>query len=219
MAIYTGTRIREGTTSEARVRVDGAPLQHVSVHSPTGFQWGYAGSGPADLALSILVHHFGETPDLVQKGEVYDPVKEAWVVSRAWAYHQDFKFALVAKWDDEWAVTTKQIKDWLATHLAPEDVSANTADEPTDTPRTFKVEIPYMNEDPRQPDVWHGTAEDGNLIKVLAEFAEVDEDNIDDIRGECGNWGARIILVQGANGKWTEHEIEDILEESKAAAE
>jgi len=29
------------------------PLPHVVRHSPTGFQFGYAGSGPADLALSI----------------------------------------------------------------------------------------------------------------------------------------------------------------------
>lgn len=30
-------------------------LRHIIRHSPTGFQWGYMGSGPADTALSILV--------------------------------------------------------------------------------------------------------------------------------------------------------------------
>ena len=30
------------------------PLPHVVRHSPTGLEWGYGGSGPADLALSIL---------------------------------------------------------------------------------------------------------------------------------------------------------------------
>ena len=30
------------------------PLRHIVKHSPDGFQWGYHGSGPADLALSIL---------------------------------------------------------------------------------------------------------------------------------------------------------------------
>ena len=28
-------------------------------HSPTGFAWGYAGSGPAQLALAILADYFG----------------------------------------------------------------------------------------------------------------------------------------------------------------
>src|SRR6059036_1653610 len=28
-------------------------------HSPTGFQWGYAGSGPAQLALALLVDALG----------------------------------------------------------------------------------------------------------------------------------------------------------------
>jgi hypothetical protein len=41
-------------------RVDGnaktnVPRRLIS-HSPTGFEWGYAGSGPADLALNILLH-------------------------------------------------------------------------------------------------------------------------------------------------------------------
>ena len=26
-------------------------------HSPTGFSWGYGGSGPAQLALALLLHH------------------------------------------------------------------------------------------------------------------------------------------------------------------
>lgn len=34
-------------------------LAHVAVHSPTGFECGYSGSGPADLALSILADLFG----------------------------------------------------------------------------------------------------------------------------------------------------------------
>jgi len=29
--------------------------QTVSRHSPAGFEWGYGGSGPADLALNILL--------------------------------------------------------------------------------------------------------------------------------------------------------------------
>ena len=29
-------------------------------HSPTGFEWGYGGSGPADLALNILLKATGD---------------------------------------------------------------------------------------------------------------------------------------------------------------
>ena len=43
-------------------RIDGcavATLDHITRHSPTGIEWGYAGSGPADLALSILARVAG----------------------------------------------------------------------------------------------------------------------------------------------------------------
>jgi hypothetical protein len=35
----------------------GTPLKHIERHSPTGMEWGYMGSGPSDLALSILVDY------------------------------------------------------------------------------------------------------------------------------------------------------------------
>jgi hypothetical protein len=37
-------------------------LPHCVYHSPTGFETGYGGSGPADLALSILADFLGVTP-------------------------------------------------------------------------------------------------------------------------------------------------------------
>jgi hypothetical protein len=60
--VYSGTRRR--------------PLRHRVRHSPTGFECGYGGSGPADLALSILA-------DLVG-------LKEADI------YYQSFKFQFIA---------------------------------------------------------------------------------------------------------------------------
>lgn len=36
-------------------RLDPAPSLSVANHSPTGFAWGYQGSGPAQLALAILL--------------------------------------------------------------------------------------------------------------------------------------------------------------------
>lgn len=43
-----------------RVELDGKPLdpgpsQRVFNHSPDGFAWGYGGSGPAQLALALLL--------------------------------------------------------------------------------------------------------------------------------------------------------------------
>ena len=35
-------------------------LRHAIRHSPTGLSWGYAGSGPADLALSVLTDALGQ---------------------------------------------------------------------------------------------------------------------------------------------------------------
>ena len=51
-------------------------LMHYPVHSPDGFEWGYGGSGPADLAYAILTEVAGQT-----------------VASE---YYQDFKWLVVS---------------------------------------------------------------------------------------------------------------------------
>jgi len=56
--IYKGSR-QPGAVGGQTVTVNGVPLKHIVEHSPTGFQWGYGGSGPADLALSILADCIG----------------------------------------------------------------------------------------------------------------------------------------------------------------
>ena len=42
-------------------------LSHCKLHSPTGFEIGYAGSGPADTAASILADYFEEAPRSVEQ--------------------------------------------------------------------------------------------------------------------------------------------------------
>lgn len=58
-------RVRGGFAGHVEidgVRLDPAPsLKHVR-HSPDGFEWGYGGSGPAQLAFAILLHLTGD-PD------------------------------------------------------------------------------------------------------------------------------------------------------------
>jgi hypothetical protein len=65
-------------------------------HSPTGFAWGYHGSGPAQLALAILAEFAGP--------------------HRALAFYQDFKVDVVSTWpmDRPWRITGEQIIAWFA---------------------------------------------------------------------------------------------------------
>ena len=53
-------RGREEVVAE-KLDADGnwEPLKHIVRHSPVGPDWGYEGSGPADLALSILTDAVG----------------------------------------------------------------------------------------------------------------------------------------------------------------
>ena len=69
------------------------PLKHRVYHSPTGFEWGYLGSGPADLARSILWDHLGKEPSP--------------------ALYQEFKWVFVAYWEDEWQISSLEIQDWM----------------------------------------------------------------------------------------------------------
>jgi hypothetical protein len=43
-----------GIDGAAHAALGARPLEHVVRHSPSGIEWGYGGSGPADLARSIL---------------------------------------------------------------------------------------------------------------------------------------------------------------------
>ena len=45
---------------DSKTGKDIGKLHHVHRHSPSGMNWGYGGSGPADAALSILMDCVGE---------------------------------------------------------------------------------------------------------------------------------------------------------------
>jgi hypothetical protein len=47
------------------------PLRHFVKHSPDGFEWGYAGSGPSDLSLAILADYFQESPSSAELNAGY----------------------------------------------------------------------------------------------------------------------------------------------------
>lgn len=82
--------------------IEKRPLHHFVQHSPTGFEMGYGGSGPADLARSILIHWF-----LSYKLSMEEAVEEAD------ARYQDFKWVFVAKERDSLSIRDDEIEAWL----------------------------------------------------------------------------------------------------------
>ncbi len=64
-------------------------------HSPTGFEWGYGGSGPAQLALAILADHCQDD-------------------EQALNFYQRFKWAVIAELSHRsWTLTTEGIDRML----------------------------------------------------------------------------------------------------------
>jgi hypothetical protein len=105
MRVYRGWRDFNGT-AHVTVRIvgrHGVPMHgrrlrlrlDLDNHSPTGVEWGYGGSGPAQLALALLA-------DAVNDDE------------RALRLHQPFKWAVVAKWkqDEAWSMTDEDVRVW-----------------------------------------------------------------------------------------------------------
>lgn len=111
MTSYEGKRVeRHGRVEPPVVLRDGKeldprPSQKLWNHSPDGFEWGYGGSGPAQLALALLF-------DVCHQAEL--SVK----------LHQDFKWEFVAKWDREWSIGSVEISDWIKKRVAgrPDDI-------------------------------------------------------------------------------------------------
>src|ERR1700730_15231398 len=67
--VYCGNRGRFNTLVEVRQRGVARPLElrlDLFNHSPTGFEWGSGGSGPAQLALAILADHLGDDATAVR---------------------------------------------------------------------------------------------------------------------------------------------------------
>ena len=105
MKTYEGRR--EGYA--ALVTVNARPLNprlDLWNHSPTGFEWGYGGSGPAQLALALLADHLSDDDQAV-------------------ALHQDFKRAVVAKLPRHgWSLTSEQIEQTLRALRANDALAA-----------------------------------------------------------------------------------------------
>jgi hypothetical protein len=70
-------------------------LTHHVHHSPSGFGWGYAGSGPSELARCILWDHTGTEPHPA----TYQAFKEAFLVR--------------LPWPGSWTIDSDAITNWL----------------------------------------------------------------------------------------------------------
>ena len=94
------------------------PQRHVH-YAPTGFDWGFGGSGPADLALNVLALFLPLAPDAT--GVV---LRDGSSVSEAaWALHQEFKYDLIATLPRSGGhITAETIRAWITTHpIVPAD--------------------------------------------------------------------------------------------------
>ncbi len=86
----------------------------VRKHSPDGFEWGYQGSGPADLALNIIeavLHYHGYVGE---RGHCY---AGTYCFGRAWKHHQAFKREVIAKIPHDGAVIPlAEVEQWIREH-------------------------------------------------------------------------------------------------------
>ena len=96
MKIYCGIRQSDGWVG--KVLVNGNPLAVRTDLGETskGFEWGYGGSGPSQLALAILADHFQGQPD----GD-----------ERAVALHYKFEREVIKKLPrTEWKLTSEEVE-------------------------------------------------------------------------------------------------------------
>ena len=95
MSYYEGRRTKMG----AAVTVDGHmldPRLDLRNHNSTGFEWGFCGSGPAQLALAILADHLDDDQEALE-------------------FYQRFKWAVVAGLPGRWTLTSRDIDAVLHT--------------------------------------------------------------------------------------------------------
>lgn len=111
--VHVRTRVRGGYARYERL-----PLRcDLFNHSPTGFEWGYEGSGPAQLALAILA----------------DTLR--WDGQQAIDLHQRYKREVVARLDRQagWEIEQSSVLDWIRQNTRPEDRAPS---EPTPPPQS-----------------------------------------------------------------------------------
>ena len=111
MKIYMGIKKGPGPQDVVVFYTDGShqtrPLRHIMRHSPDGFQWGYGGSGPADLALSILCDCIiGAVPALFDNSTLNPKLAEK--------YYQLFKRKFIEPADRQLYIKESDLMRWIS---------------------------------------------------------------------------------------------------------
>ena len=83
---------------ETQLPLDPKPSQDIINHSPDGFNWGYGGSGPAQLALGILLDVTGDS-------------------NLALRYYHDFKNDCIRGMPDNWKLKEVSVLTWIEKKL------------------------------------------------------------------------------------------------------
>ena len=126
--VYQGIRKPGGLRVVVRTQDGEAPyrLQHHVRHSPTGFECGYAGSGPSDLARCILIDFLGDEAICAacDDGKIADESEgpqTCWEcngeVFKLPVDYQEFKFQVVAQLArDGFELTGEEVAEWVKEH-------------------------------------------------------------------------------------------------------
>lgn len=126
---YTGKRLQQGckilVTPDITGMSEELPLRtDLRNHSPTGFEWGYNGSGPSQTALAILAHHLKDEtnhPSLLYVLRLTKAPSSEELGNIALAdylalqYYQTFKALVVSKLPEEWQLTSNDINKIIVT--------------------------------------------------------------------------------------------------------
>jgi len=99
--VYRGRRAADGVV----VTAGRDPLTPFASHRvrylARGFEWGYAGDGPAQLALAVLLDALGDR-------------------RLALRWFHDFMWAEVYRWGEAWEVTAGEVREFVAWCVAKE---------------------------------------------------------------------------------------------------
>ena len=67
--MFSGVEVTVEIVDKDMISKDVYPLHHHIKHSPSGFEWGYNGSGPTELARCILADHFNNDIEKIDRSQ------------------------------------------------------------------------------------------------------------------------------------------------------
>jgi hypothetical protein len=95
-------------------------VPHLVVHhSPDGWDFGYTGSGPADLALNIVEWQLQREHYRGERITCFDGT----CFRAAWEMHQEFKRTFLARDRQVIRIPLRALAAWVAQHKRPESMA------------------------------------------------------------------------------------------------